>query len=307
MIVRKIKRLFKYPCLLPFRLDEKRIITLRDENYLKYRYKIQMGKDLDLNNPKTFNEKIQWLKLNDRNPIYTQMVDKYEVKDYIEKIIGKEYIIPTIGIYDCFDDIDFDSLPNQFVMKCTHDSGSVCICKDKSLINIDEFRKKINKSLNVNYYYSGREWPYKNVRPRIIVEKYLDDLSDNQINDYKFMCFNGKVECCFVCTDRDNKVDGLAVTFFDKSWNKLPFKRHYRNSEEVINKPSNYDKMIELAEILSKNIPFIRVDFYEVDNKIYFGELTLYPGSGFEEFSPEEWDYKLGSLIDLNLVYDNEK
>ena len=187
-------------------------------------------------------------------------------------------------------------------MKCTHDSGSVCICKDKTQMDINEYRKKIEKSLKINYYYSGREWPYKNVKPRIIIEKYLDDLSDNQINDYKFMCFNGKVECSFVCTERDNKDKGLAVTFFNREWKKLPFQRHYRNSNKKIEKPINYDKMIVLAEKLSQGIPFIRVDFYEVDKKVYFGELTLYPGSGFEEFTPEEWDYKLGELINLDLV-----
>ena len=295
------------PCLLPFRMDEKRIITLNDKKYLKYRYKIQMKKELNLDNPKTFNEKMQWLKLYDHNPEYTKMVDKYEVKEYISKIIGKKYIIPTIGIYENFDDINFESLPNKFVMKCTHDSGSVCICKDKTQMNINEYRKKIEKSLKINYYYSGREWPYKNVKPRIIIEKYLDDLSDNQINDYKFMCFNGKVECSFVCTERDNKDKGLAVTFFNREWKKLPFQRHYRNSNKKIEKPINYDKMIVLAEKLSQGIPFIRVDFYEVDKKVYFGELTLYPGSGFEEFTPEEWDYKLGELIDLKMVTKNEK
>ena len=295
------------PCLLPFRLDERRIITLSDKKYLKYRYKIQMKKELNLDNPKTFNEKMQWLKLNDHNPEYTKMVDKYEVKEYISKIIGKKYIIPTIGIYENFDDINFESLPNKFVMKCTHDSGSVCICKDKTQMDINEYRKKIEKSLKINYYYSGREWPYKNVKPRIIIEKYLDDLSDNQINDYKFMCFNGKVECSFVCTERDNKDKGLAVTFFNREWKKLPFQRHYRNSNKKIEKPINYDKMIVLAEKLSQDIPFIRVDFYEVDKKVYFGELTLYPGSGFEEFTPEEWDYKLGELINLDLVKKNEK
>lgn len=307
MLINKMKRLIKTPCLLPFRLDEKRIITLSDEKYLKYRYKIQMKKELNLDNPKTFNEKIQWLKLNDRNPKYTNMVDKYEVKEYISKTIGSKYIIPTIGIYENFNEIDFESLPNKFVMKCTHDSGSVCICKDKTKINIEEYRKKIESSLKINYYYPGREWPYKNVKPRIIIEKYLDDLTDKQINDYKFMCFGGKVECSFVCTERDDKDKGLAVTFFDKNWNKLPFERHYRSSEKNLKKPKNYDKMIDLAEKLSYNIPFVRVDFYEVNDKIYFGELTFYPGSGFEEFKPDEWDYKLGNLIDLNLVYKNEK
>lgn len=307
MIIRKIKRFISEPYLLPYRLDEWRIITLPDDKYLKYRYRIQLGKKLDLDNPKTFNEKMQWLKLHDRNPKYIKMVDKYEAKKYVSEIIGDEYIIPTIGIYDSFDEIDFNNLPNKFVMKCTHDSGCIIICKDKKKLDIEQAKQKFNKGLKRNYYFGGREWPYKELKPRIIIEEYMNDGINEQLNDYKLMCFNGKVESCFVCSERNNKKDGLAVTFFDKKWNKMPFKRHYRNSNKEIKKPINYNKMIELAEILSNGIPFLRVDFYEIKGKIYFGELTFYPGSGFEEFSPEEWDYKLGEMIDISMVDNNEK
>ena len=272
---------------------------LSDKIYLKLKYKMLMKKELDLDNPKTFNEKLQWLKLYDRNPEYTKMVDKYDVKEYVSKIIGEEYVIPTIGVYEKFDNIDFAKLPNQFVMKCTHDSGGIIICKDKKKLDINLARKKINKSLRNNYYYKHREWPYKNVKPRIIIEKYLDDGKNSQLNDYKIMCFNGKAKCSFVCSERDNKDLGLAVTFFDLDWNRMPFERHYRSSDKVILKPKNYNKMIELSEKLSENIPFVRVDWYEINGKLYFGELTFFPGAGFEEFTPEEWDYKIGDMLEL--------
>lgn len=278
-------------------LDRKNIIRINDELYLKMMYWIRLNKKLNLDNPKGFNEKLQWLKLYDRQEKYTKMVDKYEAKKYVSNIIGEEYIIPTIGIYENFDEINFDELPNKFVMKCTHDSGGVVICRDKKNFDINIAKKKINKCLKTNYYYPGREWPYKNVKPRIIIEKYMEEKNFTQLNDYKFMCFDGKVKCCFVCSERDNKNEGLAVTFFDENWEKMPFIRHYRNSSKKIDKPKKFDLMVKLAEKLSKTIPFVRVDFYEIGGKVYFGELTFYPGSGFEEFKPDEWDEKIGDWI----------
>ena len=271
-----------------------------DEKFLKMQYKNIMGKELNIDCPQTFNEKLQWLKLNDRNPIYKTLVDKYEVKNYISEKIGEKYIIPTLGVWDRFNDIEFDSLPNQFVLKCTHDSGGVSICKDKSDFDFEKARDKIESSLKRNYYYSSREWPYKNVTPKIIAEKYMEDRGES-LQDYKFMCFNGEMKCSFVCSDRFSE-QGLHVTFFDRDWNVMPFERHYPSKKEGLPKPKNYDKMIELAEILSKDIPFVRVDFYEIAGEIYFGELTFYPGSGYEEFTPEEWDYELGKWIDLKSV-----
>lgn len=281
------------------KLDEKKIIKISDQKYIEYKYYIHIKKKINIDNPETFNQKLQWLKLYDRNPRYTEMVDKYEAKKYVKKVIGEEYIIPTIGIYDNFDDINFDKLPHQFVMKCTHNSGGLIICKDKKKLDWSNAKKKINNSLKKNYFYSSREWPYKNVKPRIIIEKYLDDGKNSQLNDYKIMCFNGKAKCSFVCSERDNKDLGLAVTFFDLDWNRMPFERHYRSSDKVILKPKNYNKMIELSEKLSENIPFVRVDWYEVNGKLYFGELTFFPGAGFEEFTPEEWDYKIGDMLEL--------
>lgn len=269
-----------------------------DKTYLSLKYKYKMGCFLNLNNPQTFNEKLQWLKLYDRKPEYTTMVDKYAVKKYVADIIGEEYIIPTLGVWNHFDEIDFDKLPNKFVLKCTHDSGGLVICKDKDKLDLKVARQKIEKPLKQNYYWSGREWPYKDVKPRIIAEPYMEDSKAHELIDYKFMCFNGKVRCSFTCSERFSK-DGLKVTFFDKDWNVMPFERHYHVSKNPPKKPINYDKMIQFSEQLSKGIPFVRVDFYEINGQLYFGELTFYPGGGFEEFTPEEWDYKLGDFLKL--------
>lgn len=270
---------------------------LPDKLYLKLWYRYVTGEKLNLNNPQTFNEKLQWLKLYDRNPLYTKLVDKYEVREYIKEKIGEEYLIPLLGVWNNVSEIDFESLPNQFVLKTTHDSGGVVICKDKENFNIEKAKKFLSKHLQNNFYYSGREWPYKNVKPRIIAEKYLDF----DIKDYKFMCFNGKMKCSFVCSERHT--NGLKVTFFDKDWNKLPFERVFPCSKDILDKPKMYDRMLIVSEILSTNIPFVRVDFYEIDNKIYFGELTFYPGNGIEWFNPKKWDYKLGDMINLDLAY----
>ena len=263
------------------------------KTYLKILYRLQIGKKLNLKDPKTFNEKIQWLKLYDKNPNYTKMVDKYLVRDYIKEKIGEEYLIPLIGVYDKFDDIDFDKLPNQFVIKCNHDSGGLIICRDKSKLEIEKARLKINSCMKKNYYYWGREWPYKNVKPRIIIEKYMGD----NINDYKFFCFNGVTKLMFIATDR-SKHD-TKFNFYDLNFKLLPFSQHYPNDSRELKKPINFDKMISLSKELSKNMPHVRVDFYEVDGKVYFGELTFSHFSGIVPFEPEEWDLKIGNMLKL--------
>lgn len=267
-----------------------------DDKYLDCLYRLHFNKRIDWENPKTFNEKLQWLKLYDRKPEYTNMVDKYTVKQYIADRIGEEYIIPTIGVWNSFEEIDFQLLPNKFVLKCTHDSGGIVICRDKSKFNIVGAKKKLVRCLNRNFYFCGREWPYKNVKPRIIAEKYMEDNNSSELNDYKFMCFNGRVKCIFVCSDRSTS---LKVTFFNDKWEKMPFERHYPSSNTIIQKPNKLNEMIKLSEELAKNIPFVRVDFYEIEGKPYFGELTFFPGCGFEEFTPKEWDEKLGDWIVL--------
>lgn len=274
--------------------------------YLKLKYRLIMGKKLDLKNPKSFNEKLQWLKLYNRKDEYTVMVDKYAVRKYIAEKIGEEYLVPLLGVWDRADDIDFDKLPDKFVLKCNHNSGlGMCICKDKSKLDTEKVRKELNKGLKEKYFYGGREWCYKNIKPRIIAEEYLTDETGTELKDYKFMCFGGRAENLFVCSERFE--NGLKVTFFDREWNRLPFERQYPASEKEISKPKNLEKMIELAECLAENLPFVRVDFYNADGKIYFGEMTFFPGSGFEEFTPELWDYKLGDLIDLDSVKNQKR
>lgn len=293
MNIDKIKEYIANPRNILYWLDLKRVITLEDKEYLKILYRKVFKKELDLNNPQTFNEKLQWLKLNDRKDVYTTMVDKYEVKKYVSDIIGKEYIIPTLGIYDNFDEIDFNKLPNQFVIKCTHDSGGVVICKNKEKLDIKEAKRKIDKSLKNNYYYSGREWPYKNVKPRIIIDEYIEDKIRHELVDYKIYAFNGKCDYVMACFDRFN--GGPKFIYFDRDWNiKKEFSSDglkYGNNIELT-KPKNLDKMFESAEKLSKGIPFVRVDFYEANGKMYFGELTFYPSSGFDNTrTPEIKEY----------------
>jgi len=270
-----------------------------DSIWLRYLYRKRIGKKLNLKNPQTFNEKLQWLKLHDRKPEYTMMVDKYEVKQYVAEKIGEQYIIPTLGVWDKFDDIDFDSLPNQFVLKCTHDSGGLIIVKDKDTFDKISAKKKITRCLRRNYFWQNREWPYKNVKPRIIAEKFMSDSHEEGLFDYKFMCFNGKCKYIFTVTNRYSP-KGLNVTFFDTNWNKQVFERHYKSDLNEINKPKKLDEMVLIAEKLSVGITFDRIDLYEIDGKIYFGEITFFPGSGCEEFNPEEWDKTLGDCLELS-------
>ncbi len=270
-----------------------------DDEYLKRLFRQQMGYELDLDNPQTLNEKLQWLKLYDRKPIYTTMVDKYEVKKYVADIIGEEYLIPTLGVWNHFDEIDFASLPDQFVLKCTHDSGGLVICRNKQKLNLAKARKKINKSLQRNYYYWGREWPYKNVKPRIIAEQYMEDNATHELRDYKFFTFNGVAKALFIASERQTAGEETKFDFFDMDFIHLPFTNGHPNAEVAPAKPETFAEMKELAEKLSKGIPHVRVDFYEVNGKAYFGELTFSHWSGFIPFDPPEWDKIFGAWIEL--------
>lgn len=278
---------------------------INDSIYLKLMYRDRLGKKLNLDEPKTFNEKLQWLKLYDRNPMYTNLVDKYKVRNYVSDKIGEEYLIPILGVYDKFEDIEFNDLPDQFVIKCTHDSGGLVICKDKSKLNKDLVRNKLNKCLKRNYYYHGREWPYKNVKPRIIIEKFMketnEEISKYGLIDYKFYCFNGEPKFLYVSQGLEDH-ETAQISFFDLEFEKLPFGRtDFDPLTRNIPKPLNFEKMKVLCTKLSENIDFVRVDLYEINGKIYFSELTFTPTSGMMQFEPAEYDYEIGKMLDLTI------
>lgn len=285
-----------------FFINRNLINWLPDKIYLKIMYYCITNTKINFTKVKTFNEKLQWLKIYDRKAIYTQMADKYLVRDFIKKRIGDEYLIPIIGHWKNFEDINFSSLPNQFVLKCNHDSGGVIICNNKDNFDVESAKIKFNIWLKHNYFYKGREWPYKNIKPQIICEKYMG----KNLKDYKFMCFNGVFKCSFICSER-NTPDGLHVTFYDKNFKKMPFTRKYPSSKIEIPKPLNYHKMIVLSEKLSQNTKFLRVDFYEIDGRLYFGELTFFPGNGTEKFEPEKYDKILGDWLELGEKNDKKE
>ncbi len=273
--------------------------SIPDEGYLKLKFWIKMGKKLDLKHPQTFNEKIQWLKLYDRKPKYIELVDKYEVRKHIKNMIGEEYLIPLLGAWEDFERIDFAELPNRFVFKCTHDSGGIILCKDKERFNKAKTRKKLEKRLANNYYYSGREWPYKNIKPRIICEEVLGTESDELPSDYKFHCFNGKPRNVMVCTDRGS--GNPKYYFFDQEWKLLRCNVGGLKAPEGFSlpKPEKMDEMFEIAATLSKGVPFVRVDLYFENGQIYFGELTFHPQSGFDYNLLPETDDSWGRDLEL--------
>lgn len=271
---------------------------MNDKTYLRLLYWSRFGKVLHLKKPKTFSEKLQWLKIYDKNQKYVEMVDKDLAKQYVGEIIGGEYIIPTIGKWESVEEIKFDSLPNQFVLKCTHDSGGIVICRDKTGFDIDKAKNIINNSLKNNYYFHAREWPYKYIKPKIIAECFMNN-NGKDLEDYKIHCFNGQPEVILVCRDRYNK-SGLTEDFFSIEWNHLNVSRKtHPNATEKIPKPKLLKEMLEISKKLSKGIPFVRVDLYIIEDRIYFGELTLFPASGLAPFVPESFDSYLGEQLIL--------
>lgn len=260
-----------------------------------------MGKSLNLDSPQTFNEKLQWLKIHDRNPLYTSLVDKYEVKQYVADRIGEKYIIPTLGIWSHFDDIDFSALPNRFVLKCTHDSGGIVICKDKEKLNKKVAKNLLEKCLKRNYYWYGREWPYKNVHPKIIAEKFISDKEniDTKLTDYKFFCFNGKVNNVMVCLDRDS--GATKFYFFSPDWKLMRINKRGKAAplDFTLPKPECLDEMVFVAEKLAKGLPFVRIDLYQSNKMVYFGEITFFPDSGFDSNILQETDLEWGRMIKL--------
>ena len=262
--------------------------NLSDDTFLKIQYRLLLGEKLNIKNPVLFNEKLQWLKLYNRHKIYTDMVDKYAVRKYVEKTIGEQYLTPVLGIWDKFEDIDFSLLPKQFVLKCTHDSGSVVICKDIDNFNIKKANKKLKKCLKRNYYTLCREWVYKDIPPKIIAEKYLVDESEVELKDYKIFCFNGVPKLVQVDYNRFSK---HKRNIYTTQWEYIPVSFIYPQHPEIqIDKPENLDLLLELSQKLSANIPFVRVDFYITETSIFFGEMTFYPEAGYGKITPLKYN-----------------
>lgn len=266
-----------------------------------------MGYWMDWNNPKSFCEKLQWLKIYDKHPEYTKMVDKVAAKEYVAGIIGEQYIIPTLAVYNSAEEINFDALPNQFVLKCTHDSGSLVICRDKSIFDCEATRKKMRKGLKRTYIIQNREYPYKNVHRRIIAETYLKTGNSKDLIDYKFFCFNGKAEFCQMITNRNTHE---TIDFYDRAWIHQPFTglistKQKTPPQKIVDMPEHYKKMVDIADKLSSSItaPFVRIDLYNIHGNIYFSEITFFPKSGLGFFRPNEWNNKLGELIELPTMH----
>lgn len=271
---------------------------ISDEKFLEARYRKAMGRELDLLDPIAYTEKLQWLKLYDHRPEYTRMVDKYEAKQYVTEKIGSEHVIPLLGVWDRVEDIDFDALPDRFVLKATHDSGGLIICKDKSLLDREAVRAKFRRLMERNYYWGTREWPYKNITPRIIAEAYMEDSTYKELRDYKFFTFGGQPKVLYIAQGR-GRGEPTVADFFDMDFNHLPFTIDHDMAMGLPKKPQCFEEMKSLAAILSEGTPQLRVDFYEVDGKVYFGEMTFFHCSGLHPFHPEEWDRKFGDWVEL--------
>ena len=272
--------------------------SMPDRQFLELCFPAWLGYPLNLDNPKTFNEKMQWLKIYARDDYYTRLVDKYEAKRIVADKVGSKYIIPNIGVWEKPEDIDFDLLPQQFVLKCTHNSGiGMCICRDKSQLDIKKVKADLDKGLHQDYYITAREWPYKNVPRKIIAEQFMVDESGTELKDYKIFCFNGKPMYIQVDFGRFTKHER---NLYSTEWDYMGFASLYpTNKEHIIPKPVCLEEMLYIASILSKGIPYMRVDLYVIGKDIFFGEMTLFHGSGFEPFTPAEWDRKLGDILIL--------
>lgn len=302
-----LKEYLKHPSVLGCALLEHYGQWLPDSIYLKLMFRFKMGYRLNLRHPKTFSEKIQWLKLYNRNSDYTQMVDKYAVKEYVAKIIGEEYVIPTLGVWDKPEDIEWEKLPNQFVLKTTHGGGStgVVICRDKSAFDKQNAIDKLNASLEMDIYKLFKEWPYKNVPKRIIAERYVLPATDKKdLSDYKWYCFNGVPKYCQVIQDRTSEE---TIDFFDTDWRHQEFVGLNPIADQAVVAPicpSHLETQVQLASLLSKCFPFSRIDLYEAENKVYFGEITFFPMSGFGSFRPNQYNEILGQMISLPPKYE---
>lgn len=300
-VITKLYRFFTEPEYRYDRLKERGYYNnLSDKAYIKITYKAVVGHKANLKKPTLLTEKLNWLKLYNHNPLYTKMVDKYEVKQYVSDLIGEEYVVPCYGVWDNFDDIDFDSLPNQFVLKCTHDSGTVVVCKDKSNFDIAAAKSKIESRIQYNYYDNCREWPYKNVKPRIIADKFIEGLGDPESLEYKITCFNGKVNFITICRGIAHvELDKRTNNHFTPDFEEQRWTAFYKNADYKFEKPEEWEKMIEFSNKISTNIPYLRVDWFISNGHLYFGEATFFTWGGFIKFDPIETDARLGSLLEL--------
>lgn len=271
-----------------------------DKLFLKAYYHSVFGKKLDLVNPTTFNEKLQWLKLYYRKPQLTEMVDKYAAKEYVKRVLGSDRnLIKTICCYKNTEEIEWDKLPKQFVIKCTHDSGGMIVCKDKDKLDINSACATLSEALNRDFYNATREWPYKNVNRRLICEEYMVDESGYELKDYKFFCFNGEPKALFIATDRGNPSEETKFDFYDMEFNHLPIRNGHDNAPKPIIKPKGFEEMKQIAKKLSSGFPHVRVDLYDIKGKVYFGELTFFHWSGFVPFEPSAWDDTFGEWLVL--------
>ena len=302
---RAMLNMIRNPKLLKVAFDKIGLINMPDKQYLELMYEAKFNYKPDLEHPKTFNEKTQWLKLYYRKPELPRFVDKITAKEEVAKIIGEQYIIPTIGKYNKFDEIDFKKLPNQFVIKCTHDCASVIICRDKSKFDIKKARKKINKALKVKYYGKhSREWAYSQIKPRIIIEKFMKNKNSDDITDYKLFCFNDVPKIMYISSGLENHATA-SISFADMDYNLLDIERaDFRALDHLPPKPKSFEEMKKLAKKLSKDFPQVRVDFYEINGKPYFGELTFYTCGGTVDWKKHEYDERLGKMIKLPKKYN---
>ena len=261
-------------------------------------YRYHMKRKCSFKNPQTFNEKLCWMKVYYKNNERAILVDKYAVNQYIAEKIGEDHLIPLLGVWERFDDIDLDTLPEQFVLKPNHTSGDVFICTDKSKIDKGALRETVNRWMKRNYYHQGREWEYKNIKPRIIAQQYLVDSDGQGAKDYKFLCFNGKPRCLYTCQDRRDET-GLKINYYDMQWKPMPLLKEHSVNGRTLERPESFEEMVRICEVLAEPFPFVRLDLYEAGGKTYFGEFTFCPDAGVKRFIPEEWDYTLGSWLEL--------
>lgn len=300
-----VKRAIQHPELVWMRLGMMGFFNwMSSETYIRIYYRLAFGKKIDLENPQKYTEKINWCKIHWYNPLVEKCVDKYEVREYVEQKIGSQYLNDLYGMWEHFEDIDFDSLPSEFVLKVTNGSGDIYVCKDKSKMNLDEVLKKLNRFKHQNMYYANREWPYLKANHRYIAERLIHSSDGAAIKDYKIFCFHGEPQFCFVGSDRDTTV---KFDFFDKEWNYIPVTNGHDHKKPMPTKPKHWKEMLEIARILSKDFPHVRVDLYEEEGRVYFGELTFFHFGGFVKFEPERYDYEFGKYFDLTRISESER